>query len=345
MLELRLGVRDGEQRNRLLAREWKLMSDSGKTYAVHLSSGRRWRYRPFRGTERWVERFSTFLGIDAGENISSPTITIMPSPDGAGQDIQPKPGPDRVPPDGISRQRLLKRWLPGMNLYWQPGSQDILCVLRSAAGPDSELEQMRYALYPILEGAVRDGGLPLHAALIERDGAGILIAAASGVGKSTCCHRLPPPWTVLAEDMTLVVPTADGGWRAHPLPTWSAVKSGTAQWPCRINESVPVKALFFLIRSETDGVEPVEKGAAALGITDCARICFHYLDRHFRQARQRPMRNRIFENAAALAKALPAFSLHASLTGRFWEKIESIPDRERTGVSHLPSTARQALPG
>jgi len=169
------------------------MPDSGKTYSVRLSSGRRWRYQPVQGTERWVERFSSFLGIDAGEDISSPTITILPSPDGVGQDIQPKPGAGRVPPDGISRQRLLRRWLPGINLYWQPGSQDILCVLRSSAGPDSELEQMRYALYPILDGAVCDGGLPLHAALVEREGVGILIAAASGVGKSTCCKRLPAP--------------------------------------------------------------------------------------------------------------------------------------------------------
>jgi|MudIll2142460700_1097286.scaffolds.fasta_scaffold110867_2 SynChlorMet cassette protein ScmC len=304
------------------------MPDSGKTYSVRLSSGRRWRYQPVQGTERWVERFSSFLGIDAGEDISSPTITILPSPDGVGQDIQPKPGAGRVPPDGISRQRLLRRWLPGINLYWQPGSQDILCVLRSSAGPDSELEQMRYALYPILDGAVCDGGLPLHAALVEREGVGILIAAASGVGKSTCCKRLPAPWNVLSDDMSLVVPAADGIWQAHPLPTWSAIKAREATWPCRLNESVPVAALFFLIRSETDGVERLGRGVSAIGIKDNASICFHYLDRYFHEAHHRPLRKKIFDNAVLLTERLPVYALRASLQGRFWEKIEEVLGQE-----------------
>jgi SynChlorMet cassette protein ScmC len=192
---------------------------------------------------------------------------------------------------------------------------------------------MRYALYPILDGAVRDGGLPLHGALIECDGRGVLIAAASGVGKSTCCRRLPFPWRVLADDMCLVVRAAGGGWRAHPLPTWSAIKAGVASWPCRINESVPVAALLFLLRSETDGAELLGRGVSALGIADGAAVCFSYLDRHFRSEAHRPLRTTIFENAAALAGTLPAFTLHASLTGRFWEKIEDVLSREEKRLS------------
>jgi SynChlorMet cassette protein ScmC len=294
---------------------------------------------------RWVERFASFLGIEAGDDDSSSAIAIMCQPIAASRADVPSAGSRVGTSDNTPGRWRRIQWLPGLDLYRRPGSQDIRCVLRSATGPDCELEQMRYALYPVFEGAVRDGGLPLHAALIECDGAGVLIAAASGVGKSTCCHRLPPHWTVLAEDMTLVVPTADGGWRAHPLPTWSAVKSGVSTWPCRINESVPLAALFFLVRSATDAVESIGKGAAALGITDGAMICFHYLDRYFREAHQRPMRKRIFENAAALAQALPAYTLHASLTGRFWEEIETIPNSERTGADRLPCVARQALPG
>jgi SynChlorMet cassette protein ScmC len=183
---------------------------------------------------------------------------------------------------------------------------------------------MRYALYPILDGAVCDGGLPLHAALVEREGVGILIAAASGVGKSTCCRRLPAPWNVLSDDMSLVVPAADGIWQAHPLPTWSAIKAGEVTWPCRINTGIPVEAIFFLIRSETDGVDKLGRGVSAIGIKDNSSICFHYLDRYFHEAHHRPLRKKIFDNAVLLTARLLVYALRASLHGRFWEKIEEV---------------------
>jgi SynChlorMet cassette protein ScmC len=124
--------------------------------------------------------------------------------------------------------------------------------------------------------------------------------------------------------MSLVVPAADGIWQAHPLPTWSAIKAGEATWPCRINIGIPVAAIFFLIRSETDGVERLGRGVSAIGIKDNASICFHYLDRYFHEAHHRPLRRKIFENAALLTAHLPVYALRASLQGRFWEKIEEV---------------------
>jgi SynChlorMet cassette protein ScmC len=187
---------------------------------------------------------------------------------------------------------------------------------------------MRYALYPILDGAVCDGGLPLHAALVERERVGVLIVAASGVGKSTCCLRLPRPWNVLSDDMALVVPAADGGWHAHPLPTWSAIRVGEVVWPCRINTGIPVAAIFFLIRSETDGVERLGRGVSAIGIKDSASVCFYYFDRYFHEEHQLPLRKKIFDNAAHLTERLPVYALRASLQGRFWEKIEEVLGQE-----------------
>jgi SynChlorMet cassette protein ScmC len=130
--------------------------------------------------------------------------------------------------------------------------------------------------------------------------------------------------------MSLVVPAADGIWQAHPLPTWSAIKAGEATWPCRINIGIPVAAIFFLIRSETDGVERLGRGVSAIGIKDNASICFRYLDRYFHEAHHRPLRRKIFENAALLTKHLPVYALRASLQGRFWEKIEEVLGQEAT---------------
>jgi SynChlorMet cassette protein ScmC len=312
-----------------------------QTYSVRLSSGRCWQLQGSGATAGWIERFASHLGVGPGEEFHSSTITVVNPSDGKRREAGFPAGSE-----GPSlAQGWRRQWLPGLDLYRREGSHRVVCMLRDAASPDCEVEQMRYALYPILEGAVRDGGLPLHAALIERDGRGILIAAASGVGKSTCCRRFPFSWRVLADDMCLVVPAADGDWRAHPLPTWSAIKAGATTWSCRINESVPVSALFFLVRSEADGVKPLGQGSSALGIADGAAVCFSYLDRYFGAKADRLLRKRIFENAAALAGTLPAYTLRASLTGLFWEEIEKIPASDRTWAGHSPSITCRVLPG
>jgi len=150
---------------------------------------------------------------------------------------------------------------------------------------------------------------------------------------------------VLADDMVLVVPAAGEEFWAHPLPTWSAIRAGTVRWSCRINEGVPVRALTLLAQSESDGLEPLGSGAATIAISNAAAICFHYLDGGLETDRSRLLRKKIFENASALVKNLPVYVLRVSLAGKFWEKIEAIPDNERTGAGRLQSIARQALPG
>jgi SynChlorMet cassette protein ScmC len=296
-----------------------------QTYSVRLATGRSWRLESTPATAGWLGRFAVHVGAESGGRPFSAAITVVMPQEWRGLLSGFSIGANGpVPARGWRR-----RWLPGADLYRRAGSHDVVCVLRGAPSPDCEPEQMRYVLYPFLSGAVNDGGLPLHAALVERDGVGFLISAASGVGKSTNCRRLPPPWRTLSDDMSLVVPAAKGGWRAHSLPTWSAIKSGTPQWPCLINASIPVKALFFLIRSEMDGVEPLGQGTATLGITDGAGVCFHYLDPYFHEANQRPLRRRIFENGASLAATLPSYALRASLNGRFWEYIEEVLNAQR----------------
>ena len=50
------------------------------------------------------------------------------------------------------------------------------------------------SFYPFYERLIRLGGFPLHAALVEHNGRRVLISAAAGTGKSTCCSRFPAGW-------------------------------------------------------------------------------------------------------------------------------------------------------
>jgi SynChlorMet cassette protein ScmC len=76
-------------------------------------------------------------------------------------------------------------------------------------------------LDPIFMQVIDTGALPLHAGLVEREGRGALLAGPSGIGKSTCCAKIPAPWNAHSDDETIVLRDSIGRFVAHPFPTWS----------------------------------------------------------------------------------------------------------------------------
>jgi SynChlorMet cassette protein ScmC len=207
----------------------------------------------------------------------------------------------------------------GMLLLRHPQGPDIFCGFYPDTKPVGE--KIRRPLVPILGEAIMVGTLPIHGALVERRGVGVILAGRSGAGKTTCCKRLPAGWQVLCDDMALAVPAAGGGFRAHPLPTWSAFESGGTRWPCHANRSVTLQALFVLEQSPEDGAEPLAGAKTALIVE---RACGEALQPfHLFGPDSVPSLGRhVFENAASLAAEVPAFRLRVSLDGRFWEKID-----------------------
>ena len=215
------------------------------------------------------------------------------------------------------------RRLPGAIIRSGLMGHEITCFLPMADDETMGVEWMRHLLLPLYLDILDRGGLPVHAALVERDGRGILLAGRSGIGKSTCCRRLPLPWRGLADDLVLVIRDSSGRYRAHPLPTWSAVRSGfEGTW--NVSRSVPLEAVFFLDQSGSDEVVPVGKGAAAVGCSQSANEVLRSVGPFRLDGRQVNVGSRVFENAAGLFLALPAFQLRVSLTGRFWEKIDEV---------------------
>jgi len=173
------------------------------------------------------------------------------------------------------------------------------------------------SLYPIYRSVLTAGGAPLHAALVERDGRGCLLAGAGGSGKSTACRLLPPEWRVLCDDETIVLMT-DGKAVAHPFPTWSNFlldKGGTRQW--RVYESVPVAGIFFIEQAENDSLNLLGKGEGALKLYRAAEVVFpDYSDSPGQRAE-------LFEVSGNISHNIPTYRLGISLKGRFWELLES----------------------
>lgn len=286
-------------------------------YGLQLDDGTRWRIRPTAAMEDWLRRFASIMGLASTDRGRSDLTILLHTATDAGMSRTPGTwnGPDRE--GGIWDFRRV----PGAIIRRGLTGHEITCLLSEAGDAEMEIEWMRHLLLPLYLDILSRDGLPVHAALAERGGRGILLAGRSGIGKSTCCRRLPLPWRGLADDLALVIRDSSGKYRAHPLPTWSAVRAGfEGTW--NVGRSVPLEAVFFLDQSESDEVVPVGKGAAAFGCSQSANEVLRSVGPFQLDGRQVNVGSRVFENAADLCLAVPAYLLRVSLEGRFWEKIE-----------------------
>jgi len=196
------------------------------------------------------------------------------------------------------------------------------CEVLFNKGAKIEFLNMWHALLPIYQQSISQGGLPMHAGLVEVDGQGFALAASGDIGKSTCCRRLPDAWRPLCDDEMLVVLDKEKKYRAHPFPTWSDYLWQQSEKTWNVQCSVPLSGIFFLEKSETDEVEPVGEGEAAMLMTDSAmQICEKFW-RNKDKEDQKEFREQLFNNSCKMAKKIPAYRLKVSLEGRFWKKME-----------------------
>jgi SynChlorMet cassette protein ScmC len=168
------------------------------------------------------------------------------------------------------------------------------------------------------------GGMLLHGALIEKDGEGVVLTGHGGAGKSTAAGRVPPPWRSLCDDTTLIVRDRDGAYRAHPWPTWSSFMFGGAGGTWQTEHSVPLRAVFVLEQAPEDHTDSLGGGETACLLAECGEQvtwpAFHNLP----EEQVRSLRARRFDNICDMTRAVPAFRLRLSLTGTFWNEIESL---------------------
>jgi len=213
-----------------------------------------------------------------------------------------------------------------VRVWWHNAVEEAVVEFDTALldHPEIRVIAMWTALRPLQFYAISAGGGPFHATLAHAEGRGILIAGAAGTGKSTCCRRLPAPWVGLCDDYALVVRRAAGEYMAHPFPTFSEYLSGASvkTWPAQT--AVTVRAVFILEQSTNDGVERVAAHEASTLLFDAQKqllaTCWSRLD----DAVAQDLRRRLFENACAMAASIPTYRLRATLSGRFWEKIEEV---------------------
>jgi len=214
-----------------------------------------------------------------------------------------------------------------VKFWYHPEKREIQCEVTHSGDEDEVLAfiRMSQSLFFIFNSAIRNGGIPLHAALLEVEGKAVAIAAPGNTGKTTCATRVPAPWRAMSDDLCLVVPDHHGTYVAHPFPTWSRYFWGQVcddRWA--VEQSVPLHAIFFLEQATSDGVVSTGAGEAAAGIAYSADQILRVFYRRLASDRARDYREKVFENACILAGTIPAYRLRATLDGRFWEAIEAV---------------------
>ena len=294
------------------------------TYNLHLADGQCWQFVATEGIDSWVERLASLMELKRAKANGHPKLIYMPkelNSESHGDPISRLTPEIRrfLPPSGWTPRDLV--WL---RIWSHRDTTHIICEIGHEDGKEQDVLKMRMSLQPVYKKAQDLGGLPLHAALIEREGSGILLVASSGKGKSTSCRRIPKPWRSLCDEEALILRDDSKGYLAHPFPTWSEyiMKRSNRTW--NTQHHLPLSAIFFLEKAESENALAIGKGLTAVLVHRSAmEICHRNLVTLSFEER-RIVIKKLFDNACELARKIPAFKLRLSLNGRFWEEMEKV---------------------
>ena len=199
------------------------------------------------------------------------------------------------------------------------------CVL-SAYGDEIAFRARVVALSLVLARLVeRNGGLLLHAAMIETNNVAALLAGPGGMGKSTAAGRVPSAWAARSDDMALVVRDSAGRWWAHPWPTWSVFYPGPGWGTWDVTRGSRLGGIFFLDRKPVVGRDRLSVPRAFGALRYRAWECTWNVLIGKADDAARTMHLQQFDNALALAREIPCRRLYVSLRNAFWHDIAGLP--------------------
>ncbi len=298
--------------------------NTNESWTLKLTNHLGWSLSASMSTKIWLRRLASIMDLKRGRSDGLRKVHFVLSSDFGDSSGLPNLHV------AIAQQSspFVSNWTTqkfGLLRWWSsPGGPEAICELPDLDNMENGIMMMSEALLPLYRQTIAAGGMPMHAALMERSGVGFLIAASGGVGKSTCCHRLPPPWNPLCDVETLILPASSKSFLAHPFPTWSEYLNGQSSHTWRVESCIPLDAVFFLSQAATDEVVPISKMEAAIRINQSAVQVCNRMWFYMTGPSQRGLRSELFSNASNLAKAIPCFELSTSLTGRFWEHMDRV---------------------
>jgi SynChlorMet cassette protein ScmC len=296
-----------------------------KVFFFHLANGHSWQFVSDETCQGLTERLVALAELRTVGRENAPRVIMshdepLLNTDGSWrvpQSVSRLTGD--IPRDGWNLQSM-----GHMRLMSHQDCEDHICAVRQHVLERHLIPTLRPAFIPVFRGVQQEGGLVAHSALFARDEQGVLLVGPSGMGKSTCARRVGQPWAAFCDDQVLVVKVREGSYECHPLPTWSSLWSDSQGRSWDVNRHVPLKAVFFLERSEVNKVEPIGQGRAVALLSNSARSMATTREIGTNRHEEMALTRMLFDNACGLVKSAPCFVLHANLTTRFWEQMDSV---------------------
>lgn len=299
-----------------------------REYYLSFSDGCSWWLSGVNESAGWVDKFAAIMELRESRVNGSPKLIFSPKVASNGT-INRASNCVSARLSNSGPNAGLSITLPeSLRVWCHDNIPDVVCEVKdNDKSSEAEIINMWFALHPIYQRSMCIGGLPFHAALIELDGRGVLLAARGDTGKSTCCRRFPDYWKPLCDDEALVVFDRQKKYRAHPFPTWSDYLWKHSEKTWNVQYSIPLAGVFFLEQSEVDEIKPLGEGQAAVLMAESAIQVYRKFWRTSAREDKRPFRLEIFNNACKMAKLIPAYRLCVSLHGEFWKKMEQVIGR------------------
>ena len=292
-------------------------------YCLSLANGQEWQFVSTKETEDWLNRLTSIMELTPCKDTKGSKLIFA-----CGESSQNKINEILLSLDssfGLDSWKC--RDIKFLRFWHSDFIRDVVCEFKFPYADSSgvidtmNVWRMYHVMRPIYERVKGYGGVPIHAALVEIHNYGVLISASGGTGKSTCCTRIQQPWRAICDDESLVLLDKQSQYMVHPIPTWgSLLEQDSNSWD--VQRAFPLRAIFFLERSEFDEVAPIGQGQASVLINDAVSwIWFRSLKNTDRQEKIK-LSKEIFDNSCRIARSLPTFMLRASLTGKFWKVME-----------------------
>jgi len=186
--------------------------------------------------------------------------------------------------------------------------------------------QISDIILPMLIHATLNGGTYMHAAtLLHRHRSEcILLPGGSSQGKTTCANRVPPPWTSLCDDQSLVIRAKSNLHFVHPLPTWSNLYRNDGKKSWYVQDFKALNLISFLEASSVDAISRMTHLESTLMLNYLKPPRLDATLQYLPSSVQRQVNLKRYENACLLARSTPCFKLKTTLNGYFWKEIETV---------------------
>lgn len=289
-------------------------------YVLHLSNGHQWSILFSDDSSSTINIMAKTMNLSHSYKITGfCTIFTRNVPNGSYITLTNLDEQLKLPEDGWDR-KLINRVV-----FWtHPDVSYTICQLSPESESNLETLKIGDVLFTLYEYENKFKSIPIHAALIERDGSGVLLAAYGGVGKSTCCQRIPEPWHTLCDDESLIVYTSPSHYEVHPFPTWSNFTTNRPKRSWDVQHHVALKAIYFLEQANYDEAIRISDSEAASRIFNSSWQAYDRMLRQVDLKYQSSLKKDLFSNACELSKTVPSYILRVDLYGKFWEEIDRV---------------------